>query len=231
MNTLLSKVNKASILLLDKRFDDFMSFGVIPDLENILPVKIEPFICGDGSYKYIDYNLIDTNERAPLYQQSIQYATWYNRPNAYNAWKAHRVIIEDAFTDMTCDHLLLLEDDIEISDDLEEIMIEASDFLEKIEWDMLYLGCYQNGKSKPTECQHVRKMNGGGGFHAVIINRTVMRELLNFPPIGPYDWIAGEYLHEKLNCYAIWPCVINQRDEQFSHVEGNKLSKPSRSLV
>ena len=70
-------------------------------------------------------------------------------------------------------------------------------------------------------------MNGGGGFHAVIITRYVAEILLTFDAIGPYDWICGQYLHDTVDCYAIYPAVINQISG-YSFVENSSLVKPSR---
>jgi hypothetical protein len=137
--------------------------------------------------------------------------------------------------------LLLLEDDIILDEEFEDIVSGIQSFIESDKWDMLYFGCYQNGMSESYSEEdtmnslggiffHLRKMRGGGGFHAVGMTREIVGKLLEFAPIGPYDWIAGKYLHNQYRCYGVYPTIINQVDG-YSFVENCNLTKPSKWRV
>ncbi len=183
------------------------------------------FIAGDGSLD-IQYDHVDIKELPPKFKQSINYETWWKSPNAYNAWLCHHKILNIALQ-KGCETLLLLEDDIEFSEELDS----ALDDFEKIDkWDMFYFGCYNNGNSLAGPSDEVRIINGAGGFHGVALKRKVIEMLVMLPPIGPYDWICGQYFHQIYNCYCSYPTVINQADG-YSYIENETFIKPSRFLL
>ena len=212
-------VDKAVCLVLDKRIDMWNGLDEECQRHGILA---EPFFCGCGDDKDIEYDHIDTEESPPVLPRSTSYPTWWNRPNAYNAWQCHKKILQRARADGT-QSLLLLEDDSIFESDFHDVMKGAS--LENWQFDMLYLGWYSNGHLHNTPNKHVMAMRGGGGFHGVILNRRIIELLAAVDPIGPYDWICGQIHHKKMNCYAIYPDVITQQDGH-SYVEGHHLTKP-----
>lgn len=187
----------------------------------------EKFICGKGLDSNVQYDHVDVEYGPPIFPNSIQYQTWYVRNNAYNAWLCHKKIFERFYNDPAIpDTILLLEDDIEFMEDYENIVNLIEEKIVGRNWDMLYFGCYQNGKSEPTNHPNIRVMNGGGGFHCVAMKRHIVEELLSYRALGPYDYLAGKYLHNKYKCLAVYPTVVNQSDG-YSSVEGHNLTKPS----
>lgn len=219
---ILSKIDRAICLTLDKRYD--MACQLQEQCKE-KGINIELFIAGSGS-KPLKYDYIDSEELPKRTPYSTDYPTWFARPNALNAWNCHREIF------LRCkenENLLLLEDDSELSEDFLEMIEKTEDFFNNNHWDMVYFGCYHFNSLK-TEHPNIMKMNGGGGFHGVLISGHVRKELLSFPPIGPYDWIVGKYLHQYYNCYAIYPSIINQKSG-FSFVEGCVLNKPDRTKL
>lgn len=219
--SILAKIDKAICLTLDKRYEMALELQAQFKPKGI---DVELFIAGGGA-KPLKYDFIDSDEIPPRDRNySIDYPTWYARPNAFNAWKCHREIFLRAKG-----NLLLLEDDSVLSDDFDEILANTNEFLSVNPWDMVYFGCYQDGKSTKTSHPNVLKLGGAGGFHGVLMNQKIIKNLLNWPPYGPYDWITGTYLHQYYNCYAIYPCIINQRSG-FSFVENCNLEKPPRDL-
>lgn len=212
------KVDKAVCLVLDKRMDLWNELDKSCQNHGILA---EPFIAGDGSLE-LDYQHIDVEECPPMLPGSTDYPTWWNRPNAFNAWLCHKQIITRAKKEGV-ESLLLLEDDSVFEEDFDEVMTNAH--LDRCGFDMLYLGWYSNGHLHSTPNQNLKIMRGGGGFHGVILNRRIIELLDAVEPKGPYDWICGKRHHHQMNCYAVYPDVITQRDGH-SYVEGHHLTKP-----
>lgn len=209
-------------LYLDERIANYEKINNI--------VEHEKFIAGKGVLlPKEEYDHIDTNDPPPIYLNSIQYATWFSRNSAYNAWLCHRKIFRKFYEDPDKPKtLLLFEDDIFFhSDWLAVLNLDTvSPILKNKEWDMFYFGCYHNKKQEIIN-SNIFKLRGAGGFHAVGMTRDIVGELLEFPPIGPYDYIAGRYLHPKYNCYSVYPSVIDQVSG-YSYVEGHNLEKPDR---
>lgn len=220
-------ITQAHCLVLDKRIHEFPR---IRDEWKNLGIKVDPFYCGDGitipSYMY---NHIDSLILPPILKDTIMYPTWLNRPNAFNAWLCHqKILTKFVETSHEKDNVLLLEDDSVVEPDFEEILEKAFVTDDLDSFDMLYLGCYNfAGSYYKTVNRHVIRLNGSGGFHGVVINHKVAKVLIEFPPIGPFDWIAGK-LHNIYKSMAIYPCIVSQKDGIFSHVEGSVLNKPSR---
>lgn len=221
---------RAICLTLDKRLKYVESY-IVPEFKRRLNIDVELFIAGDGLSVQRPYNYIDDNMQLPCrLAKSTTYPTWFNRPNAYNAWKCHRAIFEKFILDGD-DKFLLLEDDVFIQEDFEEILGNNLDDV-VLDYDMLYLGSYNASKRGILQYPNILRLpmlSDAGGFHAVILNKTVVKRLLELPPYGPYDWMASTYIHGNYECYAIWPSIISQKDG-YSFVEGHDLIKPSRSI-
>jgi|15BtaG_2_1085339.scaffolds.fasta_scaffold00003_167 hypothetical protein len=220
-------VDKAICLVLDKRYDDW-SQKVLPQLK-ILGVEVEAFIAGDGGYN-LEYDHIDSQE-LPVYCGGIDYPTWYKRPNAYNAWKCHKKMLEQC-VEQDVEYVLFLEDDVQVHEDYEEVTRQAIRDLSYNHIDMLYLGHYgTKHNSRKTNVPNVVRMSGGGGWHSVIIHNRVMKQLLriNDVPYGPFDWQCGQQIHKQFDCYGLNPSVITQIDGH-SYVEGHHLDKPGRHI-
>lgn len=191
-------------------------------------ISIEPFIVGKGKkLSKCLYNHIDIDKLPPVYSNSTDYPTWW-KANTYNAWLSHRKIFQ-SFIQSGLSTLLLLEDDSFIEEDAKDILEKVSPYLETIGWDMLYLGSYPNpGSWSPTQHENVMRLSGAGGFHSILIKDYVVKALLEFDPIGPYDDLSGRFLHDRFNCYGIYPCIVSQKDNYYSNIEEKFLPKPSR---
>ena len=141
----------------------------------------------------IDY--IDGTDLPPHYTNSINYPTWFNRPNAYNAWKCHHQIMMDFAKKRypaDTNYLLMLEDDAFIYEDefksqlalLEESLQQGANI------PMLYFGWYSNGNFDMHDTIGANgktlayRFSGGAGFHGVLLRRDTVQFLLDFLPIG-----------------------------------------------
>ncbi len=229
MSGILSKVERAYALVLDKRWDYVESLTQSFDRLDLW-CRARFFIMGDGSRSDLNYDHIDTLEPPPKYPNSTDYPSWWRRNSAYNVWLCHHKILREALSS-GYQYIMLVEDDAIIEDDFEEILAKVEPTLYSLDWSMLYFGSYQyEGSSFPTSNPNLRKCNGGGGWHSVILRRDVIAELVhNFGnAIGPYDYICGRYIHQIYNCYSVYPCIMSQRDNIHSYVENQILKKPDR---
>lgn len=220
-------IKNSRALVLDKRLQDwpaiksqFMDYGL----------SVRLFLAGGSEpYPKDTYDHIDINELPPIYSNSIDYPTWFLRPNAYNAWLSHKKILEQTLNE-GFDHVLIIEDDSFIENDFKEVLTKVTPFFEQNKYDMVYFGGYHyNGSWEHTSNENVIKLRGSGGWHGVLITKPVIELLLTFKPIGPYDWICGKYIHHVFDCYAIYPSIISQKSG-FSFVEGHDLVKPARDF-
>lgn len=219
-----SIIDRAICLVLDKRIDNWRQIQW--DFDR-LGIKVDRFLVGDRSLKHLSYNLLDDDILPPKYENSTNYPTWWARPNAYNAWKSHHQMILESI-DRQDGRVLFLEDDIELAEDFDEVWCSAYKKLQMLSWDMLYLGWYSNGGLTDTDNEYIKKITGPvAGLHGVIITQSILLEMATWLPLGPYDEML-QSIHHKYNCYAIYPSIILQRDNQFSFVEGHTLGKPDR---
>lgn len=217
-------------LVLDKRINNW--FKICKDWQQI-GFPVIPYIVGDGSTLDNEvYSRIDIQQKPPLYNDTINYPTWINNYSPYNAWLSHREIFKIFINECeNYEYLLLLEDDIYIEPDFHEILIKCEDDINQLEPDMLYLGSYNLKNTwSPTLNPNLLKCKGTGGFHSVLLKRKIVNQLLKFDPIGPYDWIAGNYLHHHFNCFCIFPCIVSQ-SSGWSFIENCELNKPARDFI
>jgi len=222
----LSRIDKSYCFIVDKRYQNWESIQI--QLADRLGLNVEKFVSGMGGMN-VPYDRVNVLESPPVYHNSTTYATWYSRPQAYNAWLSRRIVLEECQRNKY-EYVAFFEDDIKIEDDFEEVLEKAIPFLEKNQWSALYFGAYHNpGSFRKTANDNVLELNGSGGWHGIILRQNVINDLLNFQAIGPWDEICGKYLHSVFNFYCINPGIINQTDG-FSEVEGHHLSKPSRFL-
>lgn len=190
-----------------------------------------------------NHDYIDSTELPPKLPGSTTYETWHKRPNAYNAWKCHRNMMRDFNRDHHTDstkasHLLLVEDDSFIYEEefKKQIYNFFHGFTRAREPDMVYFGWYSNGHLDLDDSitygdTTLYRFKGGAGFHGVLLSYDTVIRLLNMPPVGPFDAIAGR-LQETghINAYAVYPASIIQLDGH-SFVEGHHLSKPKRDKI
>jgi len=215
-------------LVLDKRLAKWKEWYQ-PQLQE---VGIDPymFLTGGMDINGLCYDRRNVDELPPHYGvHSTTYPTWFRRPNAYNAWLSHKKIMEMALS-IRHDHILMLEDDAFPEKDFRDIYSDCERFFEQNEWDMVYLGCYTKNNLKDVGHKYVRRMTGGAGFHGVVISERIMKILIDFLPIGPFDWICEKHIMPRFKCFAITPCIISQ-DDGFSYVEDSVLKKPDRNMT
>lgn len=175
--------------------------------------QIKEVVCGKGKLN-IEYDIIDPIE-IPDY--------WKNGPfgkleNSYCAFLAFKWIINDAIKN-NYQKIMILEDDFEFTDDFDNILNRAREQSKNIDWDMLYFGANHTWSPTKQISPNLLKIYGSLCWHAVALKNTVFSEILSWIPDEPIDKKAADILHNKFNCYAIWPSIILQK-AGYSNVEG-----------
>lgn len=220
MNNILENIT-AFCVLLDKRIEFW------PELESqfkSVGINLKGLLVGKEKINH-EYFHHDVNEKPPIYDTTNQYPSWVNGTNAFNAWISHKKILRFAYH-ANLDKVMIIEDDVKIEPDFNEIMEDVNRFFDNRSFDILQFGGYHhNNTTKVSE--HVVKTKASGGWHGVIISKSVIPLLLSFEPIGPFDWICEQFIQPKYDCYCIHPGIINQKDG-FSFVENSNLTKPDR---
>ena len=216
------KISNIQCLLLDKRIEERSR---IKQECSSIGWDVNFCLVGDNSLDE-KYFFVDVDSLPPKVEFCTTYPTWHKTPNAYNAWLSHRKMIMNSL-DHGKDHILILEDDITIESDFKEIWDECEPWLDEHEWDMIYFGAYHNSSFTDTDNYHIKKLNGSAGWHAVLLNETIMKRVVDWDALGPFDWMSSVAVHPNSHCYGIWPSIVSQRSG-YSYVEGGDLKKPSR---
>ena len=126
----------------------------------------------------------------------------------FSCKRAHWKIIEKAYkNDMNS--VLILEDDVVFSDDMEDIFNKAINQLEGNEWDMLYFGARHE---KPTILiqDNIMRITGSLGAFAYALNKTLIGVLYHslFKNGCEIDTFYKEAINVRFRCYGIYPNII-----------------------
>lgn len=111
------------------------------------------------------------------------------------------------------ENILVLTDDVVLTDDFYTTLEKAWSALPN-NWHMLYLSA-NHGVNVPGDTEkvteHLYRLKGSVGYHAIIINRVAMPTLLNFlgGPYGPLDVFLSMY-QRAFPCYVVYPGVAKQ---------------------
>ena len=122
-------------------------------------------------------------------------------------------------------NILILEDDIEFTKEIENIDEYMS--LVPSDWDMLYFGGNHNkhiGKEIKLLNEKIIKLNETYGIHCVVINNTVYDLILNLitKRNKPIDVYYAD-IQKSYNCYGFNPSIALQR-ESFSDIQNKNVN-------
>ena len=122
-------------------------------------------------------------------------------------------------------NILILEDDIEFTKEIENIDEYMS--LVPSYWDMLYFGGNHNkhiGKEINLLNEKIIKLNETYGIHCVVINNTVYDLILNLitKRNKPIDVYYAD-IQKSYNCYGFNPSIALQR-ESFSDIQNKNVN-------
>ena len=122
-------------------------------------------------------------------------------------------------------NILILEDDIEFTKEIENIDEYMS--LVPSDWDMLYFGGNHNkhiGKEINLLNEKIIKLNETYGINCVVINNTVYDLILNLitKRNKPIDVYYAD-IQKSYNCYGFNPSIALQR-ESFSDIQNKNVN-------
>ena len=190
-------------------------------------IKFRRFLVGKGElFPKKEYDYIDS-PNPPI--DKWGYGREGTVRNHCNAFLSHKVMLKKAIEE-NLDSVLFLEDDAYFTSRYDDVMKKVSDVIDKLEWDMLYLGWWvgfeddewnENIEQEYLEkglasIARVRSVPLGlmGGFHGVLINRTMFKILSELPPLGPLDGLLNYNFHSgpyTINSYYIAPKIIHDK--------------------
>lgn len=183
-----------------------------------LGINVKRFLVGE--------EIRDGNQLPPRLDYSTDYPTWFSSPRPLNALRAHQMMLRYAMAE-NLNEVLFLEDDIVFGENMGEGIYEEWQPELFKSYDMIYFGSYNANKLTNTYISpHLIKLNknGCGGFHGVLIKKTLFERLSNLICYGPLDWMCQQSIHPIYNCYAVSPSLINQKSG-FSYIENCDLEK------
>jgi glycosyl transferase family 25 len=115
------------------------------------------------------------------------------------------------------EYVLILEDDVVFFDNAQEILNAAWEELNKIEWDMCFLGA---NLQKPAykHSLHLHKMSGAYAAHAYIVNCKFYNTILELP----FDREMDVHYHNLMadnNVFVCSPMIATQLPS-YSDLQG-----------
>lgn len=216
-------IDKIVCLGLDKRKNLWPSLET--QIKKYFNKKLDIFIAGNGDDLSIRYNHIDIDYQG----EPFVYGTEKTIKSHFNAYLCHKKIAYEAYTE-NINKLLFLEDDSYlINSRFEKIFFsdKMHKFLQRSDWDVLYLGWWQtktDGVSEDREDleEKWKKNEDFGidiverppkmkqeicGLHGIIFNKNFIPIIAN-APYGPIDSFLNRNL-DNIRAYYVWPKIIH----------------------
>lgn len=207
-------IDTAKILSLDIRLPkqklDNRNHDKLNSQLEAFKVPYKRFIVGCGLLSF-NYDYVDNNDLPPPYPNGYHWHAWLQRPNAYNCFKSHQLMMKQALDEGDDDYaVLFLEDDAVFTKDALTILEKAGP---PPEFDICYLGsthhkenvCQDKYIDKPEWVQ----TDYCHGFYGVVIKNGLAKQIYTNAPLGPYDWMTARKL-KNLRAYSLAPPIIVQ---------------------
>lgn len=207
---------KVHCLLLDKRLEQGHDERIEEEFAKYdIPVKF--FVAGNGSLPGVTYDWIDVE----MPQNQRGYPAFVKRPNSFNAFMCFKQIVSLA-QEENVNTLLILEDDVTLTDDFEDTLLRAWDQLNRHDsaWEMFYLGANHTWCPTFQVDENLLRLNGSGCWHAVCLHRRVFDRILALPVVNPIDNVAARLIHPRGHSYSCWGSIA-QPLAGYSYCEAN----------
>lgn len=205
----LSDFDKIVCLAVDRRKDT--DWSRVQQLVESRGGHVDFYVVGDGKLlPKTEYDRINTE--VPSY--------FCGFPNSFQAFRAFQDIVHRSFA-AGIRNILLLEDDVDFTEDFDRVLATVSDQLARnsLVWDVLYLGANHSFSPTYEVSENILRVAGSLCFHAIALSDRVFPSILEWQPTHPIDLVAARMLHNHFACYSVWPNIAVQR-AGFSNVEG-----------
>jgi GR25 family glycosyltransferase involved in LPS biosynthesis len=120
--------------------------------------------------------------------------------------------------------LLLLEDDVVLTDEFDETLDKVTKQLSECgwtnHWDTFHISAnYTWGQVKEITPNVRQLLHTNYCFHCVALKRHMFQVMLDAPELGPMDLIHARLIQPNYVCLGVWPAIAPQKDS-FSYVNG-----------
>ena len=233
-------VQKAYCLCLDKRKEHWLDLKQQCESKGL---EFNRFLVGKGElFPKEDYDLIDRKAPDDLnalwhyggHEEEPTEKTIEKKTNHYHAFLSHQEMARKALKDGD-EKVLFLEDDSYFTDRFDEIVKKLETKIKNTDYDMLYLGWWigDEGDEFNEEIEKIwneeKDVAVGrpvkiGGFHGVIISRTILDIITRLDAVNPIDSQLNKFFHDKIKSYFIAPKIIHDKGI-FSECEQNVIER------
>ena len=131
---------------------------------------------------------------------------WIDGNPAFQQFRAIKKIVSQA-KQAGNRSLLFVEDDVVLADDFQDVVGRAR---VPGDWDMIYYGANHSEARTKQVAPNVLKVVGSTCTHLVGIKSTMFDEIISLPTDRTMDLNIANRLHDRFNCYAIFPAVATQ---------------------
>ena len=211
-------VDKAVCAVLDRRLHHFPT--IFDDFKAKMGVELEAFVSGDGRLPNLRYDRVDDG---CLPESRIAWPKWHLRPNAFDATKSHRAIIQQA-VDEGVGKLLFVEDDCGLIDRTPYHLGSQYSFLVAADYDLFYFGGHHYDGRKMKRSKHYASVaiaDRIAGTHCIILSSKVMKWILTQPCVAPIDHQLMWDGRDLFKSYCSAPPLAYQFNG-YSHTIGEK---------
>jgi glycosyltransferase involved in cell wall biosynthesis len=145
----------------------------------------------------------------------------------FSCKRAHYKIIEEAYK-KNMESVLIFEDDISFTDNIEEIFGKVIGQIDKSEWDMLYFGARHESPTILVD-DNLMRITGSLGAFAYAINKTLIKVLYQslFKNGCEVDTFYKAAIHTRFRCYSVYPHIVRV-DGNNSNIYGTYIDYSSK---
>lgn len=204
-------------------------------------MEFNRFLVGDGKLLGSqEYDRIDI-EDAPIdswgyggHKTNTEEEIQIKKIKHCNAFLSHQAMAKKALEDGD-EKVLFLEDDSYFTERFDEVVKKAEPEIEKINYDMLYLGWWLGDEGdefnndiekiwEESKSIGIGKATRIGGLHGVIISRKILDIITRLEPINPIDSQLSRFFHDKIESSFLAPKIIHDKGI-FSECEQSTITR------
>lgn len=176
-----------------------------------------------NNINFIDYYIVDAVDGDSIENPNEN----YHCQKVYGCLLSHRKAVEMAIQNDD-DLCLICEDDIVFCNDLETHLQDIAWALPD-DFDVCYLGYFDNGIKHEIYNKYLVKLNGQTGAFAYIVNKKflpILKEYLNLNDGRTVDVILAS-IHKDYNFYCAYPFLVYVKSD-YSDLSGHIVNYDDR---